>query len=58
MKRPSSDWATRLVLLIQECHAETGMEFGEFLGEAFQGLKMDADSVALVKSLKETLEST
>lgn len=46
----------KLILLIQECNAETGMTFGDFLEESFAGLDRGVDNYTLVQTLKEKFD--
>lgn len=57
MKNPSTNWLSNLILVIQECNAETGQTFGDFLEQSFAGLnRSETDNHTLVQTLKKKFD--
>jgi hypothetical protein len=52
--KPSSNWLSNLILVIQECEAETGQNFHQFLSGTFSTLPLDTPNYLLVERLKQT----
>ena len=53
--KPSNDWVARLILLIQECPSETGMEFYHFLNDLWLEDMGRVFDQQLIKALKELI---
>lgn len=52
-QQPSSNWVNNLILVIQECHTETGQTFHEYLNTVFAAHPLDTSDYDLVQILKE-----
>ena len=57
MKNPSTHWLSNLILVIQECNAETGLTFGAFLEQSLSGLDREStDNYTIVQTLKKKFD--
>lgn len=53
INKPSSDWLARLILIVQESKAETGVEFIQFLDDMAIQHTENETNYELVQALKE-----